>query len=92
MSVVTTYTCDKCARVQETSDDMFHVALVVRPCTSTLHYARGEMLCTQLWCLTCVGEKLKHLIPHTPDAPPPTPPTLEGMIKEIVQDEMEGGG
>jgi len=91
MSIVTTYTCDKCARVQETGNDMYHVALVVRASASVPQYGRGDMMHAQLWCIGCVQERLKHLVPRKPEDPPPTPPTMEDMIREIVQEEMEGG-
>ena len=89
MGITTTWTCDKCKHSQNTKEKMFHVLLYVQidNVVSTINAPRLEAL----WCRRCVesvsilpvlkNEDNKHVV--TPCS------TLEDIIREIVQSEMQ---
>lgn len=95
MTIVTTYTCDKCGHHQTKNDQMWGIGVVLqhgmevsnsRYSTSLIPQAKG------LWCRKCIesiGLLCEAPKPDDKDAPPP--PTLEDMIREIVQNELETG-
>jgi len=90
--IVTTYTCDKCSHAQEKSEQMWDIGILVREPNSTKYtssYSQNPKS-MQLWCRACVVKL--GLLPSKKDDPPkPDPiPTFEEMIREIIQEEIEG--
>jgi hypothetical protein len=87
MSIVTTYTCDRCGHSQNDSDQMWNVVVSI---THNVHSEPGyyDGRHRVLWCRGCT----EHfgLVPARRPAGTPEPilPTLEDMIREIVREEM----
>ena len=95
MTIVTTYTCDKCGHAQddiEKPKQLWEIGILVREKKSknVFQYSQAPKS-TNLWCRSCV-QKLG-LLPQEKTTPPtPTPtPTFEDMIREIIQEEIEAG-
>lgn len=90
MTIVTTYTCDKCGNMQE--DDplgMWQLEIKVGERTKSNYTSRMQPVKVGLWCRSCVV-KIGLLPPTKDDPPAPTPPpTFEDMIREIIQEEIE---
>ncbi len=86
MSIITIYKCDHCGDAKTNSDeDMHYVGILVKD----MHprYDRSS-LHEQLWCRKCLVEVgIVDWIQHDATLPP-TPPTLEDMIHEIVADAI----
>jgi len=83
MGVETTYTCDRCGHSQKTSDQMWEVGFAYR----SRHGGSYTIQAPSWWCRGCL-EHFDVLPATTPLDPPPTPPTLEDLIRELVQDEL----
>lgn len=90
MTIVTTYTCDKCGHSQEEKEQMWTVGVSVTHLDSSHWYGNINTLNPKaLWCQDCV-EGLGLLLPSTkPDAPAPPLVTLETIVRELIQEEME---
>lgn len=87
MSIVTTYTCDRCAKSQTTDDQMWNVKV------SYQHIRMSDQDGPKaLWCRACM-EKVGILGPYRaetklPDESKPQPLTLEDLVREIARDEV----
>ncbi len=88
MPVTKLYVCDRCGKTQENDEkDMHYVGIQVTDIYP--RYASSSAGINQkVWCRKCLVEV--GIVSWTqPDAtPPPTPPTLEDMIHEIVADAV----
>ena len=84
MTIITTYTCDKCGHKQINNDQMWEIGISLR------HSGNPPTLKPkQLWCRTCV-EKIGLLVPSPPLASAPAPAlTLEDIVRDIIQQEIE---
>lgn len=85
--IATRYICDKCGNSQETSSQMFSVGVVIEHVGFTT-YTRPKV--TVLWCRKCTEEMrlLERGEAEQAKNPLPPAPTLEDMIREIVQEEI----
>lgn len=89
MPVITKYVCDKCGATQDTDNQMWSVGVTVRANLSPT-WTYPDRRANQLWCRSCT-EKLGLLPTSDPvlaNSIKENPPTLEDMIREIVNDEM----
>lgn len=96
MAIETKYICDKCGHTQPERDQMWEVAITVRHLnfhnTAVAAIGKTGDKHKRLWCRKCVqkahllcadaGEKVKVSL---------KPPTLEDIVREIVQEEIEAG-
>lgn len=93
MAETTFYICDRCGKSQENnSKDMHHVSIMIRsippPHYGTVHDGSHK----KLWCRECLARTGIVDWEEPGVTPPTTPPTLEDMIIEIVQDAMGDAG
>ena len=93
MTIVTTYTCDKCNHSQESMEkpkQLWEIGILVREKSriALSQYSLSPKM-SKLWCRSCVQSL--GLLPQEKTTPPtPTPtPTFEDMIREIIQEEIE---
>ncbi len=91
MSIVTTYTCDKCNHEQDNSEEPRQLwDLGIRLKEKRSHYTQflESNKETVLWCRSCVVKL--GLLPATADDPPVPhkKPTFEEVLREIIQDEL----
>lgn len=88
--IITSYICDRCDRSQVKSDQIWNVAIVIRPYGAYIDPSAHK----HLWCRRCVDE-VGLLLPPAPVPvkadTTPTTPTLEDMIRAIVRNETDGG-
>ena len=83
MAVKTTYTCDKCKKVQEEKGDLWHVGISVN-CGKPASYTNAPLrmeVCRP--CLESFGIYMKDK--DTGSIVTDPIPTLEALIEEIVQ-------
>lgn len=82
MTVKTLYTCDKCGNVQETPKQFWTVRVIANHIKyPSQAFVKDKFIQVCRFCLESFG-----LCVHTkPDEPPPKFPTLEELIREIVQ-------
>ena len=85
-------TCDKCNEVVPAKEQLWNIGIVKACHPSTLHNRYADDLLRAQWCRPCMvkagllgtNDEIKAL------EQPPTAPTLEDIIREIVREEMEG--
>lgn len=94
MTIVTTYTCDKCNHSQVDPKEprqMWVIGITIKE--RTLGYSPSFSSSTPRksadWCRKCV-QSLGLLPQEKTKSPTPAPtPTFEDMIRELIQEEME---
>ena len=88
MSIVTTYTCDRCSHQQTTADQMWNVAISYQH--EATHAFSPSVRSKQLWCRNCCN-KFNIIVdsPKTKDVEAPREITLEDKIREIIRDVVE---
>ena len=88
----TTYTCDRCNHEQTTFGKMWTVEIAVNEMGTWSKPSNSKGALSKLWCRRCV-ETFGLLQPAKDDTEHviTPPPTLEDLIREIVQNEMEAG-
>ncbi len=86
MSVVTTYTCDKCGTCAVSPEGYFDMSVGVRTVGSS--YVGPVSKLTALWCRACVVAAGLTL-PKPKETPPPAPTTLEDLVREIVEEGID---
>lgn len=91
--IVTTYTCDKCGHKQTTKDQMWGIAVVMTHGGPVpLHgysIPNDPPQAKGLWCRKCIeGIGLLCAKPDPEDKTAPTSPTLEDMIREVVDNAV----
>ena len=87
MSIITTYTCDRCGHKQTTPEQMWNVGISRNAFGSPYP---GSSVFNQLWCRACCDQFQIVTVP-APTKALPDPPlmTLEEKIREIMRDEIE---
>lgn len=89
MAIVTTYTCDKCGYEQTNPEQMWEIGVALKAHINTNPYVPPALKPKALWCRACV-EGIGLLIPSPkPKAPAPEPATLEDIVRELIQEEMD---
>ena len=89
--IVTTYTCDKCSHSQTERDkprQLWDIGIILDT-TPRPPYSHRSPLHKAQWCREClIG--LGIMVPSKTDKTkaPPSPPTIEEMIREIIQEEI----
>jgi len=90
MSILTTYTCDRCGHQQTKPEQMWEL------CVHYKHYDyrysdAGSKRAIQLWCRKCCDNLQIICNPPPPKAGEvPVPKvTLEDMVREIMREEIE---
>lgn len=87
--IKTTWTCDRCAKNQDTPEQMWEVGATLKSADTRHHNPRTDSKVTQLWCRTCC-ETYPFLFPVSREAPKPAPvPTLEDFLREIIREEIQ---
>lgn len=92
MAIRTEFECDRCGHKQPTHDQMwdvgfgycYHGQSLFRPG----EYQSPRATIVQLWCRKCL-EHFNFLPCDKPKTPPPAPPTLEDMFREMMREEIE---
>ncbi len=87
--IKTTWTCDKCGTVHESAENMWEIGVSLKRCKSasgpylTVHFGpKAE------WCRVCVV-KAGLVTPVPAPKPAVEPTTLEDLVREIVENEIE---
>lgn len=88
--IVTTYTCDKCGHKQTEKEQMWNIGVSLKHLDNPYQYRGTDALSPrELWCRACV-EGIGLLVPSLkPDEPAPKPATLEDIVRELIQEEVE---
>ncbi len=87
MSVVTTYTCDKCGLGAISPEGYFDMSVGVKQARGGYGGPQADKL-SALWCRTCVVAA--GLTPPWPkETSPPAPATLEDLVREIVEEGID---
>ena len=88
--ILTTYTCDRCGHAQEKSEQMWQIGVACIHASPSQFAYSGAPMHQQLWCRKCV-EALGVIPPpvYEKKEPPLEPPTLEDMIRGIVENVIE---
>ncbi len=90
MGITTTYKCDRCEHEQDNSRQMWDVEVGINSVGSprpTFLQSRQ----TVIWCRKCVEDVHLLKIPeHKPQRELPSKPTLESLVREIVEDAVNG--
>ncbi len=89
MPVKNLYICDHCEKTQENEPKGMHfISIRVQESSPRYSSSFSKEMHKQLWCRKCLVE-VGIVDWKQPDAtPPPTPPTLEDMIIEIVENTV----
>ena len=90
MSIVTTYTCDRCGHKQIKPEQMWEVCIRYRH-YDTSYGSSGSDRNKQLWCRACC-DALQIISNPPPEKPTETPTpimTLEDQIREVMREEIE---
>lgn len=77
--ITTTYKCDKCGNVQETPEQFWTIGVGAGIPTRAISIDRAMQVCRR--CLENLGYHVKQ--PRPPNSPPP--PTIEELIREILE-------
>lgn len=86
--IKTTYICDKCKAQQDTSDQMWNIA--VRCTHSPYSYVATDYqqpTMRALWCRKCADEF--QLIATRRDILPEAKPGLEDLLRELIREEIQ---
>jgi hypothetical protein len=86
MAVEIKYVCDKCHKSQETSEQMWEIAIAYNHYGYNAHI--GNRYHQQLWCRDCMTSVAGFFEPVKKDAPPSPAPTLEDIIRELIREEL----
>ena len=93
MSIVVTYTCDRCGHSQPNDTQMWHVGVKVEHCPKPAKFEYWELNGKSLWCRECIDSlQLFGFDPKpTKEMPVSTVAeiTLEEKIREIMREEIE---
>ena len=89
MGITTIYKCDRCEHEQSTAEQMWSIEVGIKSVDSP----SSRLQCRQeaLWCRKCV--EIVHLLKipkHAPQRALPPKPTLEALVREIVEDAVNG--
>ena len=88
MGITTIYKCDKCGHEQDTGAQMWRVEIFVSHYNDSQQTNAHKNL-SKLWCRACVEDV--GLLPYATRPKPAEVvevPTLEEMIRNVVQDEI----
>jgi hypothetical protein len=86
MGIETKYKCDCCGHEQDNAEQMWNVGVYFGPCT--LHNLSHEA--GKIWCRKCM-ERIGVLSGKENPAqkvPPEPLPTLEGIVRQIMREEI----
>ena len=89
MSIKTEYKCDHCGHTQDTSDQMWSIAIALwHGCSSTFYSQPSTPRGIQHWCRKCV--EVFGLLPPKVAKPEEVigDPTLEDIIRELIRSEI----
>ena len=84
--IVTNYTCDKCTAVKTSPEGMYNVCVAVRKVTGATYNA--TMKPCALWCRVCVVAAGLDA-PKDKEKAPAEPTTLEDLVRDIAQEEID---
>ena len=93
MTIVTTYTCDKCGHSQEDAKSprqMWSLEVAVKRMENKTYSAPFVNKGGITWCRECVIAT-GVVEPAKDEETPTSPLTLEDLIREIIQEEIEAG-
>lgn len=91
--IVTTYTCDKCKHSQSDKEkpmQLWEIGIGISPMEKNRYAYSRELSHKKLWCRDCVV-KAGILPPNKDEKEKASEPpiTLEDIIREIIQEELE---
>ncbi len=89
MGITTTYKCDHCGHEQPDSNQMWEIEVGIKSVHSSPTYLSSRQ--TALWCRKCVEDMHLLEIPHHKperDLPPKT--AFEDLVREILEDIVNG--
>ncbi len=91
--IKTTWTCDKCGAVYESATNMWEIGVSLKRCRGDGigQYQQPRIGPVAEWCRVCVV-KAGLVTPAPAPKVAVEPTTLEDLVREIVAEEMEGGG
>lgn len=89
--IVTTWTCDGCGKKQTNPDDMWEVSISLKQCRHEGPYHSPRPGPKEVWCRVCVV-KAGLVPPPKTVKDHPVAATLEDLVREIVHEELDGGG
>ena len=89
MSVETNYTCDKCGNVQHKIDQFWRVGVMAMPYSGATNRYQNFTLDPLEVCRDCLEAFGIYPQKKTLESPTYNPPTLEELIIEIVQRELD---
>lgn len=98
MGVIRVTKCDSCGKTDDGDRDRsfqhWKVGYIVEAPTSLTRYMNPQAKHTAIWCRDCIIKKIGHLPKTAKDPEPPKEQTttekLDILIRDIVQEEMEG--
>lgn len=87
--IKTNYICDRCAHPQESPDQFWVIGVKAKPYgyTTSQWEASDHQMQVCRPCLEVLGFHVR--APKKDEPPLPAPPTLEELIREIVQSQRE---
>ncbi|MFH1235814.1 MAG: hypothetical protein V1685_02645 [Parcubacteria group bacterium] len=85
--IKTEYICDRCGKVQETSDQFWYVRVSVSHVRTPVTVGYTAHTKEATWCRACV-EVIKMLPTENKLIAAMPEPTLEDMIREICREEV----
>jgi hypothetical protein len=88
MSVTTTYQCDRCETAETRPEGFIRAYIKTIDARSTFLHPRDHEVAQAIFCRRCSGD-LGLKIPRRDEPKPDPEPTLEDMIRAIVQEEVE---
>lgn len=90
MAHKTTYTCDRCSKQGESPDFLLAVDVRIRSSYPTSYSDNMDVKKTAEWCQQCLHDTgLKQIYDVEKKKrvdPPPNPPTIEDLVREIVSE------
>jgi hypothetical protein len=91
MSIVVTYTCDRCGHQQTDDTQMWHIGLKVEHLPKPAKFDYWELDAAPMWCRECVDslQLLGFRPKQIKENPPPVEITLEEKIREVMREEIE---
>jgi hypothetical protein len=91
MSIVVTYTCDRCGHQQTDDTQMWRIGLKVEHLPKPAKFDYWELNAAPMWCRECVDQlQLLGFKPNsTKEIPATVEITLEEKIREIIREEIE---
>ncbi len=89
MGITTTYKCDRCEHEQDNTTQMWSIEVGIKSAGTNPMFLTSRQ--TALWCRKCVEDVHLLKIPqHEPQRDLPSKPTIEDLVREIVEDAANG--